>query len=159
MKLLLPCFLALTLAAGAQPSPYRVLQPIMKNPNQRNAPSSVTPQDLEDPGSQQSNPQVVVVAARKPAVIVAKIDPGLAVSKVTVMARITGIKGTIYVTNLTSAAVEPHTEFAICDRNGFQIGTASKVGPALDASAEERIDVVATNVGSVDLKLMKLSAK
>jgi hypothetical protein len=160
MKLLLFCFLAFTFAAGAQPSPYRVLQPIMKNPNQRNAPSSVTAADLDAGATQHAaTPPIVVVAPPKPAEIVAKIDSGFAVSKVTVMARVTGIKGTIYVTNLTGAAVEPHAQFAVCDRNGFQIGVASKVGTALDASGEERIDVVATNAGSVDLKLMRLSAK
>jgi len=160
MKRILLCLLAVTLSASAQPSPYRLLQPIMKNPNQRNAPSSVTPQDLgSGPSQAPQQPKVVLVAPQKPAEIVAKIDAGLSASKITILARITGIKGTLYVTNLTGAPVAPHVDLAVCDRNGFQIGVASKVGNAIDANGNARVDVIATNAGSVDLKLMKLSAK
>jgi hypothetical protein len=160
MKLLLLCLLATAVSLGAQPSPYRVLQPIMKNPNQRQAPSSVTAQDLDSgPGAPPTAPQVIMVAPQKPVEIVAKIDAGLAVSKITVIGRVTGIKGTLYVTNLMAETAIPHAQFAVCDRNGFQIGVASRIGSALAPSSEERLDVVATNVGSVDLKLVKLSGK
>ena len=157
MKRFLFCLLAVAFSAHAQPSPYRLLQPIMKNPNQRNAPSSVTSGDLEP--NPPSSPQVVVVMPPKPVEIVAKIDSGLAVSKITLIGRITGIKGTMYVTNLTSDAAIPHAQFAVCDRNGFQIGVASKVGEALAASSEEKLEIIATNAGVADLKLMKLSGK
>ena len=160
MKRLLLCFLAIALSAKAQPSPYRVLQPIMKNPNQRNAPSSVSAADLDDPrATPPSSPQVILVAPRKPAEIVAKIDSGLAVSKITVIGRVTGLKGTMYVTNMMSDTAIPHAQFAVCDRNGFQIGTTSGIGSALAPSSDERLVVIATNAGSTDLKLMKLSAK
>ena len=160
MKFLWLCLLVVALSARAQPSPYRLLQPIMKNPNQRNAPSSVTAADLGQTPQQQ--PQQVIVAPaepRKPAVIVAKIDHALTVSPVTVIARVNGIKGTIYVTNMTADQVLPHSEFAVIDRNGYQIGVASRLGSSLPAYGSERIDVIATNVGSTDLKLMKLGLK
>jgi hypothetical protein len=160
MKLFLLCLLAATLSVAAQPSPYRLLQPIMKNPNQRNAPSSVGSADLgPGPSAPSQDPKIILVQPQKPAEIVAKIDPGWAASKITIMARITGIKGTLYVTNLLGAAGTPHVQLAVCDRNGFKIGTAAKVGEPLAAAENERIDIVATNAGSVDLKLMTLSGK
>jgi len=152
--------LALTISVEAQPSPYRVLRPIMKDPNQRQAPSSVTAADL---GQQQQQQQAAAAAAAaeppKPAVIVAKIDRELAASPVNVMARVSGIKGTIYVTNLSGGQVLPHSQFAVLDRNGIQLGVASRLGSSLPAYGFERIEVVATNAGCTDLKLMKLSVK
>ncbi len=165
MKILSLCFLALAvvlaLPAQGQPSPYRLLQPIMKNPNQRQAPSSVTAADLGEQQQQQQQQQAAAAAAApaKPAVIVAKIDHELAASPVNVIARVTGIKGTIYVTNLTGDQVLPHSQFAVLDRNGIQLGVASRLGSSLAAYGFERIDVIATNAGCTDLKLMKLSVK
>src|ERR1700761_1913498 len=157
MKLLLLCFLGVAISAGAQPSPYRVLQPIMKNPNQRNAPSSVTDKDLNDgQPPQQSSPQVVMVIPPKPTEIVAKIDSDFAVSKVNLIARVTGLKGSVYVTNISATAAIPHLQFAVCDSKGYQIGVASAVGSTLAPSSQEKMDVIATNAGSADLKLMKL---
>jgi len=157
MKLFLLFFLATILTAAAQPSPYRVLRPIMPDPNNRQAPSSVRQQDLQP--SQPQPDAAVKAAPPKPTQIVAKIDDGLAISKITLTGRVTGIKGAFYVTNFTSDAVEPHLQFAVCDRNGVQIGVASKIGSAVTPYNAGRMDVVATNVGGVDLKLMKLSAK
>ncbi|HWD21460.1 MAG TPA: hypothetical protein VHB20_19500 [Verrucomicrobiae bacterium] len=156
MKRFLLCLAVTALSVQAQPSPYRLLRPIMKDPNQRQAPSSVTAQDLN-----QAPPPATAEPAPppKPVEIVAKIDAGLAASKVSLIGRITGVKGSLYVTNLTSDMVFPHLQFAILDRNGAPIATASKVGNVLAAQANERIDVIATNAGSVDVKLVKLSAK
>jgi hypothetical protein len=160
MKILSLCFLAVALSVEAQPSPYRLLQPIMKNPNQRQAPSSVTAADLGGQQQQQAAQQAAApTEPPKPAVIVSKIDHGLAVSPVTVIARVTGIKGTIYVTNLSGDQVLPHSQFAVLDRNGVQLGVAKRLGSSLPAYGFERIDVIATNAGGTDLKLMTLSVK
>lgn len=134
--------------AEAQPySASRALRPLTKDGV------------IAQPGAQNPAPAPSAPAAApaKPAEIVAKIEEGLAASKINVIGRVDGLKGTMYVTNLSPRAISPLAQFAVCDHNGAQIGSVSKSGPALAPSEAEKIEVLATNLNAVDLKLFKLT--
>ena len=141
-------------------SPMTLLHPILKDPNHRNAPTSLN----QDPAmlremsqNPNSNPNPAAGQAAQPAVIVAKIDSGLAASKLTLMGTINGLKGTMYVTNMGATEVTPLVQLAVCDQKGFKVGLASKTGAALAPNADERIVIVATNLNATELKLMHLT--
>jgi hypothetical protein len=168
----LPAVVVLFLAAGlgvrAQTvvTPQMALHPIMKD-GQRNAPTSLN----QDPALAAeyrnkpsmrvpvyANPNQVPGQPAEPAVIVAKVDATLGVSPVSVIGTLNGLKGKFYVTNLSSDVVIPKAELAVCNAKGFKIGSAKKDGEALSPNESEKIEVLATNVDAVDLKLMKLTA-
>ncbi|MGA2174434.1 MAG: hypothetical protein ABSH38_05570 [Verrucomicrobiota bacterium] len=136
-------------------SPYRALHPIMKDPNQRNAPSSVNESDL-GPGPTPAPPPGPTQPA-PPAAATAKVDACLKASKLSVLGTIDGIKGTLYVTNVGSLPVTPSVQFLVCDTRGGKVGTASKTGTALAAGADEKIEILATNLNAADLKLLRLT--
>jgi hypothetical protein len=143
-------------------SPTQLVHPILKDPNHRNAPTSLNqdPSLLrelnQNPNSNPNRPAAAPPA--QPPVIVARIDSGLAASKLSLMGTINGLKGTMYVTNVGAQEVTPVAQWAVCDQKGFQLGLASKTGAALAPHAEERIVVVATNLNAVELKLMHLTS-
>jgi hypothetical protein len=139
---------ALPLHGQTAVSPYRALRPIMPDPNQRTAPSSVTPADL---GSNDTS-----AAASKRGLGV-RVDPSLAPSKLKVLGTIDGIKGTLYVTNVGPVAVTPAVQLMVCDTRGGKVGVVSKIGEALAAGDNEKIEVLATNLNAADLKLMRLA--
>jgi hypothetical protein len=97
-------------------------------------------------------------AAAEPTVIVAKVDAELAASKISLIGTINGLKGTLYVTNLGSQVVTPQVQLALCNVKGLKIGSTSKNGEPLAPNDSEKIEVLATNLTAVDLKLMKLTA-
>jgi hypothetical protein len=144
-------------------SPMSLLHPILKDPNKRNAPTSLDrdPSLAQDPNQNQAPNRPVALATpaqpAQPAVIVAKIDSGLAASKLTMIGTVNGIKGAIYVTNMGAQEITPMVQLAVCDQKGFKLGVASKTGPALAPNADEKIAILATNVGATDLKLMRLT--
>ncbi len=107
--------------------------------------NSATP--AADPGS-----------AAAPTVIVAKVDADLAASKISLIGTIDGLKGSLYVTNLGSQMVTPRVQLALCNLKGVRIGVTAKDGDPLAPNESEKIDVLATNISAVDLKLMKLTA-
>ncbi len=146
---------ALPLRAQTVVSPYRALHPIMKDPNQRNAPSSVNQSDLSPDPASASSPGLNQPAP--PAAPATKVDACLAASKLTVLGTIDGIKATLYVTNVGSLPVTPMVQFLVCDTRGVKVGTASKTGTPLAAGAEEKIEILATNLNAADLKLLKLT--
>lgn len=134
--------------AEAQPySASRALRPLTKDGV------------IAQPGAQNPPPapRAPAAAPGKPAEIVAKIEEGLAASKINVIGRVDGLKGTMYVTNLSPHAISPLAQFVVCDHNGAQIGSVSKGGPALAPGEAEKIEVLATNRNAVDLKLFKLT--
>jgi hypothetical protein len=142
-------------------SPVQLLHPIMKDPNHRNAPTSVN-QDPDEARSLSQNPapappRAAAVAPATPAVIVAKVDAGLAASKISVMGTMNGIKGTIYVTNLSTQEITPMLQLAVCDPKGIKIGTTSKTGSALAPNAAQKIVILATNLNAAEFKLMQLT--
>jgi hypothetical protein len=155
--------LAGAIAAPAQvaSSPMQLLHPILKDPNHRNAPTSLNQDPAmlremsQNPNSNPNRPAAAQPA--QPAVIVAKIDSGLAASKLTLIGTINGLKGTMYVTNMGAQEVTPVVRWAVCDPKGFQVGLASKTGVPLAPNADERIVVVATNLNAAELKLMHLT--
>jgi hypothetical protein len=63
------------------------------------------------------------------------------------------------VTNIGSQTVVPLAQFAVCDQKGFQVGSAAKTGQPLEPNEVEKMEVLATNLNAVDVKLVKLSAK
>ncbi len=142
-------------------SPVQLLHPIMKDPNHRYAPTSVN----QDPAEAQSlsrnpappAPRTAAVAPATPAVIVAKVDAGLAASRISVIGTMTGIKGTIYVTNLGPQEITPLVQLAVCDAKGFKLGTAGKTGSPLAPNAAQKIVIVATNLNATEFKLMQLT--
>jgi hypothetical protein len=155
--------LAGVLAAQGQvgSSPVQLLHPIMKDPNHRNAPTSVN-QDPDEARSLSRNPapaarRPAAVAPATPAAIVAKVDAGLAASRISVIATMNGIKGAIYVTNLGPQEITPLVQLAVCDAKGFKIGAASKTGSALAPNAAQKIVILATNLNATDFKLMQLT--
>lgn len=150
-------------------SPMQLLHPILKDPNKRLAPTSLdrdpsllndsNPNSNPNPGSAPARRAAPAVAAppAQPAVIVAKIDAGLVASKLTMIGTISGVKGTIYVTNLGAEEITPIVQVAVCDAKGFKVGAVSKTGAALAPNADERIVLVGTNLNATDLKLMRLT--
>ena len=62
---------------------------------------------------------------------------------------IDGIKATLYVTNVGSLPT-PMVQFLVCDTRGVKVGTASKTGTPLAAGAEEKIEILATNLNAAD---------
>jgi hypothetical protein len=157
-----------TLASPGQSasSPTQLVHPVLKDPNHRYAPTSLDrdPSLSEDqnqnqiPKASRPGPVRAAVAPAQPAVIAAKIDSGLAASKLAMIGTMDGLKGTIYVTNIGAEAVTPVVQLAVCDQKGFKIGTASKSGAPLAPKADERIVIVATNLNATDLKLMRLTS-
>jgi hypothetical protein len=137
-------------------SPYRALHPIMKDPNQPNAPSSVNPSDV---GASTSAITPGQSQPAQPGAFAARVDRCLAASKLMVLGTIEGIKGTLYVTNVGAVLVTPRAQFLVCDTRGAKVGTASKTGAALAAGAYEKIEILATNLNAADLKLMKLTVQ
>ena len=109
-------------------SPYRALHPIMKDPNQPNAPSSVNPSDV---GASTSAITPGQSQPAQPGAFAARVDRCLAASKLMVLGTIEGIKGTLYVTNVGAVLVTPRAQFLVCDTRGAKVGTASKTGAAL----------------------------
>jgi hypothetical protein len=148
---------AVALAGGAQAqtfiSPSRALRPLTNPKNQPG--QTAAPYYPASPPTQYS----VQSLPAKPTEIVARIDAGLAASKINLLGRVDGLKGSLYVTNVGQQAVSPSLRFAVCDRNAAQIGTAVKTGGQLMPNGFEKIEVLATNLGAADLKLMRLSAK
>jgi hypothetical protein len=157
--------LACAIAAKAQvgTSPMQILHPILKDPNKRLAPTSVNrnPGLVDDPSQPAAvpaaRPHIAAAQPAKPAVISAKIDDGLAASKLALIGTISGVRGTIYVTNTGPKEITPIIEVAVCDAKGFKVGTASKTGTALAPNADERITLLGTNLNAADLKLMRLT--
>jgi hypothetical protein len=163
MKLLLAILFligACSVRAQTTVTPFQALHPIMKDPNKRNAPSSLDQDsgDIADMRRTSPNRPSVPTAAQpaKPVEIVARIDVSLAASAISLIGTVNGIKGKIYVTNIGSLMITPLAQFAVCDQKGFQIGMLAKTGTPLAPEDTERIDVLATNLNAVDLKLMKL---
>jgi predicted regulator of Ras-like GTPase activity (Roadblock/LC7/MglB family) len=109
----------------------------------------------QNPNSNPNRPAAAQPA--QPAVIVARIDSGLAASRLSLIGTINGIKGTIYVTNVGAQEITPMVQMAVCDQKGYQLGVASKTGAVLAPNADERIVVVATNLNAAELKLMHLT--
>jgi len=151
-------------------SAVQLLHPIMKDPNQRNAPTSLDrdpslTRDLNMNGTRNRSPYRAATypaAAQpaqpaQPAAIVARIDSNLTASRLAMIGTVKGLKGTIYVTNVGSREITPVVELAVCDPAGIKIATASKTGDALAPNADERIVVLATNLNAADFKLMRVS--
>jgi len=106
----------------------------------------------------ESAPEAPVAPPARPVEIVAKIDAGLAASKINVVGRVDGIKGTMFVTNLSRQSVSPAAVFAVCDSKGAKIGAVTNLASALEPDESGKIVVTATNVNAVDFKLLRLSA-
>lgn len=165
MKILLVIMLfgsVLFVRAQTVATTKNVLHPIMKD-GTRNAPTSLDrdPSEkaaLQQPAAPHSVTPLPPAQPAKPVEIVARIDAGLAASKISLIGTVSGIKGRLYVTNIGSQVVIPQAQFAVCDQKGFQVGTAAKSGQALAPNDAEKIEVLATNLNAVDLKLMKLTA-
>ena len=146
-------------------SPMKLVHPVLKDPEHRNAPTSLNQDPAllkefnQNPNSNANHPAALPAVAQpaQPAVIVAKIDAGLAASKLTLMGTINGLKGTIYVTNIGPLEITPVVQLAVCDQKGFKLGLASKTGAVLAPNAQERIVVLATNLNATELKLMHLT--
>jgi len=167
MKLLLAILFlvaALTVRAQTVANTSNMLHPLTKNSGQRNAPSSLDQDPSMNPDLRAANPArptplpPAKPAPVKAAEIIARIDAGLAASPISLLGTVSGLKGRLYVTNMGSQEITPLVQFAVCNQKGFQIGTATKTGQALAPNNAERIEVVATNLSAVDLKLMKLTA-
>lgn len=162
---------AVSVQAQTVANTHNVLHPIMKDPNNRQGMSSLD----RDPAMKAEYMPAAINAQRasaahqsaygaaevgvpvKPTEIVTRIDPTLVVSKISVIGTLSGLKGRLYVTNTGPQLVIPHAQFAVCDRNGVKIGSATKAGDALAPNEGEQIEVLATNVSAVDLKLMTMS--
>jgi len=144
-------------------SPMSLVHPILKDPNRRNAPTSLDrdPSLAEDSGQNQSSNRSTALPAAsqsaQPAVVVAKIDSGLAASKLAMMGTINGIRGTIFVTNVSVKEITPVVQLVVCDQKGFKVGLASKTGGVLAPNADEKIVILATNLNATDLKLIRLT--
>jgi hypothetical protein len=164
MKLLLAMILfvaALSVRGQTVATTANALRPIMKDPSKRNAPTSLDRDPAEKASLQYTpaaRPSSLAASAAKPVEIVARIDAGLAVSKISLLGTVNGIKGRLYVTNIGSQEVTPLAQFAVCDQKGRQIGSATKTGQPLAPNEGEKIEVLATNLNATDLKLIKVTA-
>lgn len=159
----------LAMLAGDMPSPAQVgssatqlVRPILKDPNHRNAPTSLNrnPGLVDDSSLNQSSNRSGTLSAASPSsqpgTIVAKIDDRLVASKLATIGTMNGVRGTIYVTNVSSQEITPFVQLAVCDQKGYKVAVASKIGGVLAPNADEKIVILATNLNATDLKLMRL---
>jgi hypothetical protein len=161
-------FLIAAFAVRAQTvaNPYQVLHPIMKDPNKRNAPTSLDRDPAEKADLEGTAPTrrpahssaLPPAQPARPVEIIARIDAGLAVSEISLLGTVNGLKGRFYVTNIGSQVVTPLAQLAVCDQKGFQVGSTARTGQPLAPNDAEKMEVLATNLNAVDLKLMKLTA-
>lgn len=158
---------AITSRGQVGSSPMQLLHPILKDPNKRNAPTSLNrdpsmAQDLnqgqgQDPSSNRPSSHLSSGQPTSPAATVPRIDPGLTASKLAIIGTINGLRGTIYVTNTGGREITPVVQLIVCDDKGAKICVASKTGAALAPDADEKIVVLATNLYATDLKLMRVT--
>jgi hypothetical protein len=159
---------AITARGQVGSSPMQLLHPILKDPNKRNAPTSLNqdpsmPQDLnqgqgQDKGANRLAAHLSSAQPAQPGATVPKIDPGLAASKLAIIGTLNGLRGTIYVTNTAGKEITPVVQLIVCDDKGAKIGVASKTGGALAPDADEKIVLLATNMYATDLKLMRVTS-
>lgn len=60
-------------------------------------------------------------------------------------------------TNISSSAVKPLLQVAVCDQKGFKVDVINKTGSLLEPNASEKLVVVGTNLNAMDLKLVRLA--
>jgi hypothetical protein len=156
---------AITSRGQVGSSPMQLLHPILKDPNKRNAPTSLNrdpsmAQDLNQGQGQDkgSNRLAAPLSSAQSAATVPKIDPGLAASKLAIIGTINGVRGTIYVTNTGIREITPVVQLIVCDDKGAKICVASKTGAALAPDADEKIVLLATNLYATDLRLMRVTS-
>src|SRR5271165_204491 len=123
MKLLLAIVLligACSVRAQTTVTPFQALHPIMKDPNKRNAPSSLDQDSGDIADMRRASPKRPSAPAtaqpNKPVEIIARIDASLAASAISLVGTVNGIKGKIYVTNIGSLRIKPLAQFAVCDQ-------------------------------------------
>lgn len=157
---------ALSVRAQVAINPFQALHPIMKDPNNRNAPTSLN-QDPDAAQEYQRNsvkrqaptPSSPSAQPPKPFSVVARIDDIFAVSPISLLGTVNGLKGRLYVTNIGTGTASPTALFAVCDQKGFLIGTSTKAGGALGPNDFEKIEILATNLNATDVKLVKMTAR
>jgi hypothetical protein len=158
--------LAGTFAALGQvgSSPTQLVHPILKDPNSRKGVTSLNsnPGLVDDSGGNQvSNRSATLPSTAQPSVpgaTLPKIDSGLAASKLSMIGTINGVRGTLYVTNTSSADITPFVQLMVCDQKGYKVGVVSKIGTVLAPNADEKIVILATNLNATDLKLVRLTS-
>jgi len=140
---------ALACSAPAQLAPSRILRPLTKQ----------TPA-IQNPPPKPSPPVQIIQPRQdsKPLEIVAKIEKGLAVSKIKLLGREDGLAGIMFITNISQQPMTPVAQFAVCDRSGAQIGSASNGCKELLPAGVGRIEVLSSNQNAGEFKLLKLSA-
>ncbi len=157
MKLPIVClFLAVfAVSSSAQVTARRALQPLTKQgvipptPGQREAAAAAA--------ARANAAQTPAPAAAKPgAQAAATIEADLQPSKVTLFGKIEGLSGTLFVTNVGVKAVAPFVQLAVIDKDGRTVGYVTNGAPEIQPKTSEKIQVLATNLNAVDLKIVRL---
>ncbi len=149
----------LILQAQVASSPSQLVRPIMKDPNKRVAPNSLDrdPAGADISTNPHSSTRLAPARPAGPSTIVAKVDPAFAASSLTLIGTVDGLRGTLYVTNVSSSAVKPVLQIAVCDQKGFKVDTITKTGSLLEPNGSEKLVVLGTNLNAIDLKLVRLA--
>jgi hypothetical protein len=170
MKLLVAIVIfatAFSLRAQTMINPFQALHPIMKDPNNRNAPTSLNQdpdQNERDEMEQrhQNHPEHrpgQSVGTLEPVDIIARVDDTFAISPLNLVGTVNGVKGTLYVTNTGSALATPSAEFAVCNAGGYLLNTAAKTGHALAPNESETLEVIANDLYAADLRLITVTSR
>jgi hypothetical protein len=142
-------FVALAFSASAQVTARRALQPLTKQ-------GLIPPagkMTLAKPGP--AAPAATPVAAQ-PGAAASAIEADLKPSPITLFGKIAGLSGTFFVTNIGTRAVSPFAQLAVLDKNGKPIGWVTNSAAPLQPKEAAKIQVLATNEGAVDLKIVRL---
>jgi hypothetical protein len=134
--------LVVVCSSDAQVTARRLVRPLTKEgviPPPRATPPRAIPADP---------------VAAKPAT--PAIEPDLKPSPISLLGKIDGLAGTLYVTNIGKKALAPYYQIAVLDKGGKTVGWVTNTVAELQPKESEKIQVLATNANAVDLKLMKL---
>jgi hypothetical protein len=81
------------------------------------------------------------------------------VSELKVIKGAAGLTCSVYVTNNNEQPFVPYAQFAVCDKDGTQIGSSSQPGSQLPAKGYGKIDVSTRLPNAADFKLIKMGGR
>jgi hypothetical protein len=142
-------FVALTISASAQVTARRALQPLTKQ-------GLIPPAGKMTLAKPAPAAPPTAPAAAKPPTATAAIEADLKPSPIALFGKIAGLSGTFFVTNVGTKAVSPFAQLAVLDKSGKPIGWVTNSAAQLQPKEAAKIQVLATNEGAVDLKIIRL---
>jgi hypothetical protein len=102
------------------------------------------------------SPAAASAKAATPAAAAPTIEADLKPSPITLFGKISGLSGTLFVTNVGAKAVSPFVQLAVVDKSGKMLGWVTNSGAEIQPKESTKIQVLATNSSAVNFKIMRL---